>query len=279
MTHRLKVAWERAGVSDISEALKGRILKLSACGRTDVGRKRPHNEDSIEVSEELALFAVADGMGGHAAGEVASRTAIDTLHTFIQHALNERDFTWPLGLDKKFNVAENILLTGIHLANRKVCQLAGENREYSGMGTTLAAIYAHDGRVYIGHVGDSRVYWHHGGALELMTMDHSWVNEQLQRNIITEDEARNHRWRNVITRALGNRPELEIDLKSVEPASGDSFLICSDGLTGMLRDGEIAEILARQSGDLEGACAALIDAANEAGGLDNISVILVRVCP
>lgn len=257
----------------------GRTIKLAARGRTDVGRRRPHNEDAIEVSEELGLFAVADGMGGHAAGEVASQTAIDTLHEFIGRTAADNDFTWPFGVDKNLTHAENVLLTAIHLANRRVCQLAMENRDLSGMGTTLAVVYASEAQIHIGHVGDSRVYRLREGQLDLMTMDHSWVNEQLQRHMITEDEARTHRWRNVITRALGNRLDLEIDLKCLEATVGDLYLICSDGLTGMLRDEEIALLLAGHEGDLDATCETLIAAANEAGGTDNISVILIKLLP
>jgi protein phosphatase len=266
-------------VSEQTGATQGHRIHFIASGRTDVGRKRPHNEDSIAVDESIGLFAVADGMGGHAAGEVASRTAVETLHEFIAYTIADRDFTWPFGQDQRYGVSENILLTGVQLANRKICQMATENRDYSGMGTTLAVLYAAEDKLHICHVGDSRVYRFHEGALEQITMDHSWVNEQLQRNIITEDEARNHRWRNVITRALGNRPELEVDLKSLEALPGDLFALCSDGLTGMLRDEEITNILSQYGDDLKGACDALIEAGNEAGGMDNISVILVRILP
>jgi protein phosphatase len=266
-------------VSENSQTESGHTVKLAAAGRTDVGRRRPHNEDSIEVSEELALFAIADGMGGHAAGEVASRMAVETLREFVVHAARDRDFTWPFGIDENRTHAENVLITAFHLANRKVCQLAGENIDYMGMGTTLAVVYMPDGQAHIAHVGDSRVYRMRKDQLELLTMDHSWVNEQLQRNIITEDEARTHRWRNVITRALGNRTDLEVDLKTVDTQAGDLFMICSDGLTGMLENTQIAEILANDPSDLGLICDNLVEAANAAGGLDNISVILIRIIP
>lgn len=263
-------------MSEIAQTAASKVLKIVAHGRTDVGRRRPHNEDSIEVCEDLNLYVVADGMGGHAAGEVASRMAVETLREFIAHATRDRDFTWPFGIDDNRSHSENILLTAFQLANRKVCQLAGENTDYMGMGTTLAAVFVPDGQAHIAHVGDSRVYRMRKGLLELLTMDHSWVNEQLQRQIITEDEARNHRWRNVITRALGNRLELEVDLKTIETEADDLFLICSDGLTGMLEDQQLAELLLEET-DLIQICDNLIEAANHTGGLDNISVVLVRV--
>jgi protein phosphatase len=250
---------------------------LIACGRSDVGLRRPHNEDTIEINDPLRLYIVADGMGGHAAGEVASRTAVDAIREFLARAQADKDFTWPFGIDEQLSMPQNLLYSGIQLANRRVCQLAGENRDYNGMGTTLSALFESDDQIHVGHVGDSRIYRLRQGNMELMTTDHSWVNEQLQRNIITEDEARHHRWRNVITRALGNRTDLEVDIKSHEPLDGDLFLLCSDGLSAMVSDEEIARIVQEKAANMEDACQALIDAANREGGLDNISVILVRV--
>lgn len=264
-------------MTDSTGTLPPQQLRLEARGRTDVGRKRPHNEDSIEVSEELRLFAVADGMGGHAAGEVASRAAVETLGEFIAHSHRDRDFTWPFGFNDQLGPGENLLWTAIQLSNRKVCQLAGDTPEYGGMGTTMVVLYLPERVAHIAHVGDSRIYCLRDGELIALTADHSWVNEQLQRNIITEEEARNHRWKNVITRALGNRIELEVDLKTMEARPGDLFVLCSDGLTGMIEESEMLDLLKAHADDLGAACDAMIEAANMAGGLDNISVVLVRV--
>lgn len=264
-------------MSDLADHKLNQRIRLVAHGITDCGRRRPHNEDSILVAEDLSLFLVADGMGGHAAGEVASRTAVQSVRDFIDQASRDRDFTWPFGVDNHYSPAENLLLTGFLLANRRVVRLAEENAQYNGMGTTLAGIYAPDGGIHIGHVGDSRIYRMHDGALAALTADHSWVNEQLQRNIITEDEARTHRWRNIITRALGNRADLEVDLKTIDAVAGDLFLICSDGLTGMIDDERIQKILLERGENLADACQGLIEASNQAGGIDNISVVLVRV--
>ncbi len=226
---------------------------------------------------------VADGMGGHAAGEVASRTAADCVREFMAQAAGDMGMTWPFGMDRQHNQAENLLINGFMLANRKLGRLAEENTQYAGMGTTLAALYIPDARLHVAHVGDSRIYRLRQGELEPLTIDHSWVNEQLQRNIITEDEARSHRWRNVITRALGNREEIEVDVKTLDPAPNDLYLICSDGLTGMMDDDRISQILLERGEDLEAACKALVEAANDAGGNDNISAVLVRIlstpCP
>lgn len=251
-------------------------LAIQAHGRTDVGQRRPINEDSICVAPELGLFVVADGMGGHAAGEVASKTAVQSLQDFIEMAQRDQDFTWPFGFDDRLTRRENLLHTAVMIANRRVCDIAQSNAECLGMGTTLAVLQLFPGEAVLAHVGDSRIYRMRDGVLKPLTRDHSWVNEQIQRNVLTEEEARTHRWRNVITRALGNRQDIEIDVVTLPTNPGDLFLICSDGLTSMLTDGEIAEQLAA-TGDLEAATDALIDAANAAGGFDNISVILARV--
>lgn len=254
-----------------------RRLKIAAHGLTDVGLKRNHNEDSIEVCPRLGLYAVADGMGGHAAGEVASRTALETLREFLAHVQDGQDFTWPFGVNAEHSIPENFLLTAIQLANRKICQLSEENKELAGMGTTLAVIFAPAEELHIAHVGDSRIYRRRNGEFELLTSDHSWVNEQLQRQLITEEEARNHRWRNIITRALGNRLDLDIDLQTVDACPGDLYLICSDGLTGMVNDEAVEQLVNGQDEDLHGMCRVLIDAANEAGGQDNVSVVVCRI--
>ena len=209
----------------------------------------------------------------------ASRTAVATLRDFLQTAMSDHDFTWPFGFDEHLNRYENLIQSGSLLANHKICTFAQDNPELLGMGTTLAVLFAQGDEIVIAHVGDSRIYRMRQGALQLLTIDHSWVNEQLQRNVITEQEARHHRWRNVITRALGNRFDIQIDLQSLPGQGGDLFLLCSDGLTSMVDDAALVGLLRENDGNLETACNTLIDAANQAGGLDNISVILVRVLP
>ena len=253
-----------------------RRVKVKSWGSTDTGRKRPHNEDSIGVFDDFGMYIVADGMGGHAAGEVASSAAVDTLKRFMLQTRSGRSFTWPFGVSADKTLSENILNTGIQLANRKVWSLADSNLEYVGMGTTLAVMLVADSRVLVAHVGDSRVYRYRDGCLKLLTHDHSWVNEQLSRKILTEEEAKNHRWKNVITRALGNRSGLEVDIRKIDYDEGDLFILCSDGLTGMIEDDRIAGILAGSNGNLENTTGELIAAANAAGGQDNVSVVLVR---
>ena len=272
-----RIGEKRAVVSDKTPGIIYRDFAFKASGRSDVGLKRDHNEDCIEIVDQIPLFAVADGMGGHAAGEVASHTALQIIREFIENATDQPDLTWPFGSQEDLQVGENILVNAILLANQKLCTLAEENTEYSGMGTTLAVLYPQEDTIHIGHVGDSRIYLFSQGQLELLTNDHSWVNEQLQRQLITEEEARNHRWRNVITRALGNRSDLDVDLCRAEPNAGDIFLLCTDGLTNMISDERMAEMLTWHGTNLDSACEAFVAEANRAGGLDNISAILVQV--
>ncbi|MBI1785290.1 Stp1/IreP family PP2C-type Ser/Thr phosphatase [Candidatus Sumerlaeota bacterium] len=252
-------------------------LKIQAGGQSDVGLKREHNEDSILLSKELGLFAVADGMGGHAAGEVASRLTVTNMLDFVRRLEQEKGALNDQTAQEGLSPGEKILYLAISNANKRLCVMSEENSSYFGMGTTVAAIYVVGDQIHIAHVGDSRVYRLRDNTLELLTQDHSWVNEQLQKNVLSEDEARNHRWRNVITRALGNRADVEIDIKTVEAKEGDLYLLCSDGLTTMVDDAGIARTLVANGPNLEKSCAELVRAANDAGGHDNVSVVLIRV--
>jgi protein phosphatase len=250
-------------------------LRMESFGITDVGLRRSHNEDSFARNDSLGLYVVADGMGGHAAGEVASHTAIETIEEFVCRQADDSSVTWPFGFDARFSNQANALINGIRLANQRVYDLQQAKSELNGMGTTVAALRVEGSKAIIAHVGDSRVYRLRDGVLELLTSDHSWVNEQLQKQIITAEEARNHRYRNVITRALGNRLDLEIDARIEPVLPGDIFLLCSDGLSGMLEDDELEEGLSA-GGELRDMTNRLVTAANLAGGHDNISAVVVR---
>ncbi|MEQ8820751.1 MAG: Stp1/IreP family PP2C-type Ser/Thr phosphatase [Sumerlaeia bacterium] len=252
-------------------------LQIQAAGLSDRGLKRGHNEDSLSVVPDIGLFIVADGMGGHNAGEVASRQAIESIVDFVRRAEGDDDVTWPFPRDEKLSDSENSLVAAIKLANRDVCNLSVQHQEYSGMGTTLVAMFIspEDRELAIAHVGDSRCYRYRDGKLEQLTLDHSWVSEQLQKGIITEEEAKNHRWKNVITRALGNKMDVDVDVQIQKIRSHDLYLLCSDGLSSMVEDGQISDVI-RQKPDLEDCIQGLIQSANSAGGLDNISVVMVR---
>lgn len=252
-------------------------MNVRSFGITDVGLKRTHNEDNFFRSDELSLFLVADGMGGHAAGEVASNAAIQAIVDFSKRHSEDSGVTWPFGFDSRFTPHANALLSGIRMANQRLYSLQQERTELNGMGTTVAAlrIDADDALATLAHVGDSRIYRYRADAFEQLTNDHSWVNEQLQKNIITAEEARNHRYKNVITRALGNRLDLEIDARIEKLEPEDLFLMCSDGLSGMVEDGTMHSTL-RELPDLRECANKLVALANEAGGLDNITVVLVK---
>ena len=226
--------------------------------RSDTGRKRRRNEDSYVC--EPPLFAVADGMGGAQAGEVASRLAADELRT-----------------SAGAGTPEERVAAIIQAANRRVYEHAGENQARRGMGTTVTAALALDDRVVIGHVGDSRAYRVRDGALEQLTEDHSLVAELVRSGKLSPEEAENHPQRSVITRALGTDPDVDVDVFPTDTSPGDVFMLCSDGLTAMVADETILELVERERGDLDSAAKALIAAANREGGEDNITVVLFEI--
>ena len=251
-------------------------MKISYQAVSDVGRKRKGNEDSLFVNAEQNLFVVADGMGGHAAGEVASRLAVDAINEFVCLTGDDEEITWPFGLDETISYDGNRLKTAIRYANRKVLEATKEKSEYEGMATTVAAVLV-DGEVAnLGHVGDSRIYLLRAAQISQLTTDHSWVNEQIVTGVISADQARSHPLRNVVTRALGGKIDLQVDMQVHKIEPGDVLLLCSDGLTTMMSDEEIAKVVADAAGDVEKSARALIAAANAKGGEDNITVVILR---
>ncbi len=251
-------------------------MKLTYEAVSDVGRKRKGNEDSVFVNPDDKLFVVADGMGGHAAGEVASSIAVDSINEFVRATGGDDEITWPFGLDETISYDGNRLKTAVRFANRKVLEVTKEKTEYEGMATTVAAVLVDGAIANLAHVGDSRIYLMRGAALSQLTSDHSWVNEQIQSGIISAEQARSHPLRNVVTRALGGRADLLVDMQSREMQPGDILLLCSDGLTNMLPDEEIERLVREGDGDVKRAARDLVDAANARGGEDNITVLLIR---
>jgi protein phosphatase len=249
---------------------------IEAYGRTDVGRRRKINEDSFLVSPETSLYAVCDGMGGHNAGEVASRMAIETISAFVERSAVEKEITWPWGLDANVSFEANRLKTAIRLANARVYQAADNREELTGMGTTVVAVLVSPGLVTIGSAGDSRCYRVRDGELSQLTRDDSWVSAALGEGILNSDDVEHHPLRNVITKAVGARDTIDLDVVEHELKPGDLLMLCSDGLHGMINDQEIKRLLVPVPESLEEASARLIDAANEAGGRDNVSVVLLR---
>jgi PPM family protein phosphatase len=250
-------------------------MKLAYQALTDVGRRRKGNEDNLVVNAEQRLFVVADGMGGHAAGEVASKVAVDAINEFICLTGGDEEITWPFGLDEAISYDGNRLKTALRFANGKVLDVARSRPEYENMATTVAAVLVDGSTANLAHVGDSRIYLWRGGELTQRTSDHSWVNEQIQSGVLPADQARSHPLRNVVTRALGGRADLQVDVQALPMQAGDTLLICSDGLTTMVVDDDVSRILAEAGGDVEKAAQDLVAEANERGGEDNITVILI----
>ncbi len=251
-------------------------MALNAFGLTDVGRKRKHNEDAYLLDAERGLFVVADGMGGHAAGEVASRLTVESIQEFISGTEDDHDNTWPFGYNNRYSVDGNRLSTAVERANEKVMRAVVNRPELKGMGTTVVAALFDEKRATLVHVGDSRAYLMRESELRRLTDDHSWVQEQVNAGILSEEEARSHPLKNVVTRALGGGTHVAVDLIEIPVGGGDRFLLCSDGLTGMVSDEEITSALSSQR-SLEEIVRGLIDLANERGGVDNITAIVVEV--
>ncbi|MCA9630356.1 MAG: Stp1/IreP family PP2C-type Ser/Thr phosphatase [Myxococcales bacterium] len=252
-------------------------MRAKAAGISDVGLQREHNEDSFAVLDDHELFIVADGMGGHRAGDVASRIATDSIAEFFRATANE-DVTWPFHFDSRLSEEENRLLTGIRLANRQIFERSLQSRECQGMGTTVvgALFSPKKKKMFIGHVGDSRAYRIRDGEITQMTRDHSLVNDYLLAMPELTEEQRSELPKNVITRALGMQDQVTVDLQSDDAKGGDLYVLCSDGLSGMIDDDEIREVVT-STDDLQLACRRLITLANEHGGEDNITAVLVQV--
>ncbi|MFO0693302.1 MAG: Stp1/IreP family PP2C-type Ser/Thr phosphatase [Polyangiales bacterium] len=254
-------------------ASRARVL---ATGETNVGMKRTHNEDNYVVLDEDHLYVVADGMGGHASGEVASQMAIDTLREFFRSTSNDPEMTWPYKMDKSRGYEENRLITSIKLANLRIFEAAQRDAKLRGMGTTVVGILVIDEGVLIAHVGDSRVYRMRNGKLEQLTEDHSLLNDYIKMKRLTPEEIANFPHKNVIVRALGMKETVKVDTQLDRPQPGDIYLLCSDGLCGPASDAEMEEIL-RGHPDLKTAATKLVEKANSNGGPDNITVVLAKV--
>ena len=251
-------------------------MKLRYAGTTHVGVRRKHNEDNFVMVPEQRLYVVADGMGGHACGEVASQITVETMGSFYKESAEDNELTWPCKEEATMSPSENRLRAGVKLANLRIFEKALSDPKYKGMGTTVVVAYFHGDHVTLAHVGDSRVYRYRGDTLTQMTEDHSLLNDYKKMATLTEEEERNFPHKNIIVRALGMKETVEVDVQTDQPVSGDIYLLCSDGLNGELEDEEIEAILT-ESETIEEACARLIEDACEKGGKDNVTVVLVQV--
>jgi PPM family protein phosphatase len=254
------------------------LLSFKWAVTTDKGLRRTSNEDSHCERPEIGLFVVADGMGGHVAGEVASREAVDAIQAFIADTASaDKNRTWPFPFEPTLSLEANRLKAAFRLANRKIAAAIADSNDLRGMATTASAFLIGQTSACVAHVGDSRVYVLRAGALEQITHDHSWVEEQVRAGTMSPSAARQHPWRNVVTRALSGGEDPEVDVTEVAPQPGDRVLLCSDGLFSVVNDPEIASILGDTTRSLQEIAAALIAAANAGGGPDNITALVLEV--
>jgi len=249
--------------------------RVRFAGKTDVGQVRALNEDNLLVPSEMALGVVSDGMGGHACGEVASELTVETIDEYYKRTQEDVAPVWPLRMPT-MELEQDRVVTAIKLANSRIFETAAADAEKKGMGCTVDVIYFSQERAYIGHVGDSRVYRIRHGQMEQITEDHSLLNDYKRMKEMTGEEVENFPHKNVVVRALGLGEQVNVDVLVEEAVIGDLYLVCSDGLTDMLDDVAIADIIAKYD-RLDSACAKLVEAANDAGGKDNITALLVRV--
>lgn len=268
------MAFSRSSPNSKTKAVPVRVWQFA--GGSDVGRERAHNEDAILVDGERKLVVLADGMGGYQAGEVASQLAVDVVRDDSSNLdLSEAELG-RIDPDTGTSVAMRQLRSAIEKANNRICSVARGREELNGMGTTIVAARFYDGRVGIAHVGDSRCYRLRERALEQLTRDHSYVQDQLEKGLISEEDAKNSPQKNLITRALGIDAIAEADVREYRTRPGDLFLLCSDGLSDLVDDQVIQTALATEKSPSDH-IKFLIDKANANGGRDNISIIIVRV--
>ena len=250
-------------------------MKFEAAGKTDVGRSRQHNEDFFICDEERGLYIVCDGMGGHAAGEVASRMAAEAVHEMLVGRRAELD---GFAKDRASTEIERVLREAIEAASSKVFQHAGSSSGKHGMGTTCVTMLVQGGRAYFGHVGDSRAYMRRGDSVWQLTDDHTYLNEAVKAGWMTQEEAERSPHAHMVTRGVGIQASVKVDTLTVDVCEGDTFLICSDGLHSYTpTHGELSQFMRPKT--TQAGVDALINLANERGGSDNISAVLVRASP
>jgi protein phosphatase len=253
-------------------------MRITAAGLTDVGLQRDHNEDTLSCLDKYRLYVVADGMGGHQSGEVASSMAAEAMRAFFD-ATEREDATWPFPIDPNLSLAENRLAAAIKMANKQIFERSITEHALQGMGTTIVSLLVSAERhvAYVAHVGDSRAYRIREGQITQLTRDHSLINDYLMMMPDMPKEAMDVLPRNVITRALGMQDSVVVDLATEDVQPGDRFLLCSDGLSGQVSDERIAEIISDHAGDLDEAARILVRESNDAGGEDNVTVIIVGI--
>ena len=250
-------------------------FRIESRGITDVGQRRDHNEDAFLVDEELGLFIVADGMGGHAGGGTASRLAVETIQATVRHAKESDPAAFGSGAPAvEESPLPDVLREAVEEACAVIYRTAQGDPELAGMGTTVTAALVDSRLAYVAHVGDSRCYLLREGRIYQVSEDHSLVNEQLKAGAISPDEAKHSRFKNIITRSVGFEQQVQVDLMGLELEAGDALVICCDGLSNLVDDSEILAIVGESTIDL--APGRLVALANDRGGDDNITVIVIR---
>lgn len=249
--------------------------KIRLYGQTDIGIHRDHNEDTIGCNEDLALMVLADGMGGHRCGEIASAIAVNTV---IEHIKKESKKVTINSNSKEYGSDEykSIIHEAIKLANRNIYDSAQTNKQYEGMGTTIVTALFYNNTITVAHVGDSRLYRFRNNKLKQITKDHSYVQELIDCGVYTSEQAKTSEHKNLITRAVGIERNIKIELKEYRVEVGDIYFICSDGVSDLVDDEHIKSILIEHSNDLKAATSTIINTANNMGGKDNISVYIAK---
>lgn len=249
---------------------------VESFGKTDLGRRREINEDSLFFDDELGLYVVADGMGGQNAGEVASNMTVDVVSRFIRRSRDSDGLTWPFGIIPDLSFNGNRIRTAVMMANRRVWKAADSQQEFLGMGSTIVSALAEHGLLTFCSAGDSRAYRIRGNTVAQITTDDSWIQAALSAGAILNDPLHEHPMRNIVTKAVGAKETIDVDILEFHCQKGDLYLLCSDGLHGAVADSQILEIVLAAEGNIQKAVLDLIAAANSAGGKDNITALILR---
>jgi len=252
-------------------------LKIRYAAASDPGRVRKNNEDAFLADPAVGIFAVADGMGGHAAGEIASRLALNTLQGVLTRDRAGQKSAFSPDQTAVLSTLSSLLVNGIRSANQTVFRSSQEKEEYRGMGTTVVAVYFGDSSAAVAHVGDSRLYRVRDRKIEQITADHSVVWEQYREGLLSKEALSSSPLKNIVTRALGMQQTVDGDVQELEVEKGDQLLLCTDGLSDLVGDEELLGILGEASGDLDRACSRLVHLANQRGGKDNITVLVIQI--
>ncbi len=253
-------------------------MHVESGASSSAGRKRARNEDFQVADNALGLFLVVDGMGGHARGDVASRVIAETIHRFVAETARDHGLRWPCEPDPHLSYDANRLRAAVALANLELARRITEDDRLRGMGATMAGVLLSDARAVLSHVGDCRIYLIRGNSIQQLTLDHSWVAEQVRSGLIEANDAKRHPLRNLVTRAVsGADRRVDADTREVPLEPDDRLLVCSDGLHGLFDDDELLHVANAHAGDLQAACDSLVAQANERGAPDNVTVIVVRV--